>query len=128
MKAWPIVVGLLVDTVGSILVGVLYAALIVVTKGPDAAAATPNTMGALIAAEVVGLALVALGGFVAGRLVETQQARHGAAVGLGALFIGLIAEFAGLSEDLPRWYGIVSFVLIVPSGVVGGHLAGKRRP
>jgi putative membrane protein (TIGR04086 family) len=76
--------------------------------------------------EVLGIVLVGVGGYVAGRMAKTQNMVHGAAVGIGALLIGLVLELFVPGEPVPLWYTTVSLLSVVPAGAIGGHLAARR--
>jgi len=118
LKAWPIVVGILIDTLGSIVVGVLY---LIAVIGITGAAEPP-----LIVADILGLFMTAIGGFVAARMARTQPIQHGAAVGAGAILVWLLVEWFSPTETLPGWDAVLSFVGIIPAGALGGYVAAKR--
>lgn len=130
LKTWPIVVGILIDALGSIGVGVLYFIGIFgwqIARGAppsDEALSTPH----LIVTEIVGLCLTAVGGFVAARMARTEHIQHGIAVGIGALLVWLLVERVSPSESLPVWYETVSFVGVVPAGALGGYVAARGAP
>jgi hypothetical protein len=128
LKTWPIVVGILIGTLGTIGVGILYFIGIFgwqIARGTaptDAALSTPQ----LIVTEIIGLFLTTVGGFVAARMARTQHSRHGAAVGVGALLVWLLVEWFSASDALPVWYEAVSFVSVIPAGALGGYVAAQR--
>jgi putative membrane protein (TIGR04086 family) len=128
LKTWPIVVGIVIDTFGTIGVGLLYFLGILgwqIARGvppSDETLSTPH----LIATEIVGLFLTAVGGFVAARMARTHHMQHGIAVGVGALLVWLLVEWVSPSEAIPVWYVTVSFVSVVPAGALGGYVAAKR--
>jgi hypothetical protein len=87
LKPWPIIVGILVDSLGSVALGVLYFLIVfgmqVARGGPPSE--EPLGIADLVVIEILGLVLTALGGFVAGRMAKSLQVHHGIAVGVGAL-------------------------------------------
>jgi len=87
----------------------------------EASLSTPE----LIAAEILGLLLTAVGGFVAARIARTRHVQHGMAVGVGCLVIWLPLQLIGSGDSLPLWYDVVSFVGVVPVGALGGFAARK---
>ena len=87
----------------------------------EASLSTPE----LIAAEILGLLLTAVGGFVAARMARTRHVQHGMPVGGGCLVVWLLLELIGAGDSLPLWYNIVSFVSVVPAGALGGYAAGR---
>lgn len=98
LKTWPIVVGMLIDTLGSIGVGVLYFVGIFGLQIARGVPASDGPFGTphLIATEIVGLFVTTVGGFVAARMARTQHIQHGIAVGCGALLVWSLVEWARL--------------------------------
>ena len=128
LKTLPILVGISVDTLGSIAVGIIYFIGLFgwqIARGTAASEVELSTTQ-LIVTQVVGLILTAIGGLVAARMARTEHLAHGAAVGLGALFVWLIVAWISPSDTIPAWYEMVSFAGIVPAGALGGYLAGRR--
>ena len=127
LKAWPIVVGILIDTLGSIVVGVVYFIGIFglqIARGTppsDEAFGTPH----LIVTEIVGLFLTAVGGFVAARMARTRHVQHGIAVGVGALLVWLLLEWISPSDTAPFWCETALFVGVAPAGALGGYVAKR---
>jgi putative membrane protein (TIGR04086 family) len=126
LKAWPIVVGILADSLGSIAVGALYliGVLLIARGAPEsnAALATPHW----IIFEIVGLFFTGAGGFVAARMARTRHIQHGAAVGVGALLLGVLVEWVIPADPAPVWYAAVSMVSVIPAGALGGYAAARR--
>jgi putative membrane protein (TIGR04086 family) len=127
LKMWPIAVGVLVDTLGSFAVGVVYVLGVFGKQMAEGAPLSEESLSTpeLIVAEILGLLLTAVGGLVAARLARTQHVQHGMAVGLGCLVIWLPLELIGSGDSVPLWYDVVSFVGVVPAGALGGYAAGK---
>jgi putative membrane protein (TIGR04086 family) len=128
LKAWPMVAGILIDTLGSILAGVLYFISLFglpIARGTppsDEVFGTPH----LIVTGIVGLFLTAFGGFVAARMARNQHVQHGIAVGVGALLVWLLLGWVSPSDTAPVWYETASFIGVIPAGALGGYVAKAR--
>src|SRR5688500_8558127 len=130
LKPWPIVVGLLVDTVGSFIFGLAYVIVMFIRQGTGGgdADAMPLTTTDSGMALVFGLLLVIAGGYVAARDAVIRPVAHGVCVGVGVLVITLILE--ALASDLwaPTWFALISVLGVVPAGALGGVLASRGTP
>ena len=128
LRAWPIVVGLLVDLVGSLFLGVGYSIVKVGTNiaaGGGGAHQIVLTATEYLIAAVLGLLLVVAGGYVAGRMARVRPVTHGLCVGIGILLVTLIIEALSPDPAAPFWFNVVSIVGVVPAATVGGRLAEK---
>lgn len=76
---------------------------------------------------LVGIAGTVVGGYVAGRIAEREEARHGAAVAAAALVLGLGLELALQGAIRLHWSEIPLLILMIPAGAFGGYLA-RRTP
>jgi hypothetical protein len=128
LKPWPIVAGILIDIVGSVILGLLYVLIIVgmpMARGtpPGDPIATPD----YIVIEVLGLLLTAVGGFAAARMAKTLHVQHGLAVGIGALCVWIVIGWGSTSEWLPSWYEAASFAGLLAAGAAGGYVATRKR-
>jgi hypothetical protein len=131
MKAKAVIVGLLVDVVGSVVVGIILGvlvAIIAIIKG----GASPESLGALranVLVKAVGLVgttcFTALGGYVAARLSKPNEMKNAVAVGVLSLLlaIGLAAVMPGIT---PRWKLIAGLIVTVPAAFIGGRIATGR--
>ena len=72
-----------------------------------------------------GLLSTAAGGIVAARIAKADEVRNGAGVGGLALVVGLLS-LVGPDAELPGWFLVSVFALVVPAGMLGGFL-GRRR-
>src|SRR5687768_1815259 len=118
LKPWPIVAGILVDLSGSLGLGVLYFIGVFglqIGRGAPLAEESLATRHLLVT-EIIGLVLTAVGGFVAARMARTLYIQHGVAVGVGALLLWLVLEWAIPSEGLLAWYEYFSFGGVLPAG------------
>ena len=126
LKPWPVIAGILVDSFGSIAFGLVYVAAVI---GVELAAGREITDQALDAhldiAEVVGLALTAAGGFVAGWLAKIDEVRHGIAVGVGSLLIWLLLEWAVPADGPRSIVETMSFFAVIPAAALGGYGAAR---
>ena len=129
LRPWPIVIGLLVDTVGSGLFGLAYGIITVIRQGPgsgDADAIALTTTDSVLAL-VFGLLLVAAGGYVAARRAGIRPLAHSVCVGVGVLAITLILEAVVPDPSTPQWFTLISVLAVIPAGALGGLLASIGR-
>lgn len=92
----------------------------------DEATASPEFM---LLALVVGLAVTAWAAWWASRRAGRLHLRHGGwtAVTSAALaFVWLLAPGAGEGAASPFWYDALSLGLMLPAGLLGGWIAGRR--
>ena len=128
LRPWPIMVGLLVDLVGSLLLGVGYS---IVKVGMDAGAGgditdqiTLTTTDYMVTS-VFGLLFVVAGGYVAGRMARVRPTAHGLCVGVAVLAVSIVIEVLAPDSQAPMWFNIVSMIGVVPAATIGGRVAGK---
>ncbi|HLG60097.1 MAG TPA: hypothetical protein VI485_32450 [Vicinamibacterales bacterium] len=120
--------GLLVDLVGSLLLGVGYS---IVKVGMDAGAGgditdqIALTTTDYMVTSVFGLLFVVAGGYVAGRMAGVRSTVHGLCVGLAILALSIVIEVLAPDPEAPMWFNIVSMIAVVPAATIGGRLAGK---
>ena len=128
LKPWAIIAGVLIGTVGSVAVGVVYVLAIftrqIASDLPPSDSALGATHWAVI--EILAFLAVAIGGFTAAHMAKAFHVRHGTAVGVSALVVWLLVEWASPSEGPSAWYESFSFVSSVPAGALGGYVASKR--
>jgi hypothetical protein len=67
---------------------------------------------------IFGTASTALGGFLTARIARTVPYFNALAFGLVGLVLSVLA-----AGDMPTWFNIISFPVIVPAALLGGHLA-----
>ncbi len=124
-------IGALVDIGGSFLVGAVYtigyvAFLTAEGVAPDdMEARTLSDPAYLVVTIVIGLALMLVGGYVAGRVARTREIEHGGMVGVVSVAIGFLFLFSD-TGTYPNWYFPVSFGLTIPAGLLGGYIARRR--
>jgi putative membrane protein (TIGR04086 family) len=81
----------------------------------------------LLAFACAGLLSTVAGGIVAARIARMAEVRNGAGVGALALVVGLLSQVSPEAE-LPGWYLVSAFALVVPAGMLGGFLGRRRHP
>ena len=127
LRPRAIVIGMLVDLGGTILLGVGYFIVKVLTATiqHDASEQVSTTTDYLVAS-VFGLLLVLAGGYVAARIAQARPAAHGICVGLAILAVSIFLVALAPDPLAPTWFKIVSTVGVVPTAALGGYL-GKER-
>lgn len=130
-----VLVGTLVDVVGSILVGGLVFAIIAGASG----ASTSEQLTALIDAStslqvlslVLGLAGTAAGAYVAARMVRGTERVQAFGVGVLSTLIGFTVVFSSPTSS-PFWLQATSLIFTIPAAFVGGEIrramVATRRP
>ncbi|MBE9014338.1 hypothetical protein IQ250_29535 [Pseudanabaenaceae cyanobacterium LEGE 13415] len=125
-----ILIGLIVDIVGSLTVGTLLGIILgVALASQSKSRADFNTLlaqsvlspGFLLASLIVGLGFTFLGSFVAARIAKRAALIHSGIVGVSAFILGALF----LSKEYPLWYIVASLLLTVPSALLGGIAARK---
>ena len=135
LKVRPIVVGVIVDYVATYAAMFAYIALFVSRKLLDEGelseealrryAASPE---ALLSGFAIGTLCIVLGGFVAGRLAKALEIKHGAAVGVGSMIVSTLEQaMAENSLPVPEWFVLISYLVAIPAGALGGYLAERWR-
>lgn len=140
VKLRPVIAGVIVDYVATYVLGMVY--LIVfyqkefskggrtfeeaVEKALDQMLSSPE---GLLALGIIGAVGTALGGYVAGRLAQAHEVKHGALVGLVSLILGVLqASVTGQPIPLPYWYELLAYIIAVPAGALGGYFARREMP
>lgn len=126
LKVWAVAVGMLVDSLGSLAVGVLYLFLVLGDQFLTGDVAQDKLSPIHLAiADALGLAMSALGGFVAGRLAETDEVHHGAATGFASLVVWLLVDLSLQVEGPRSWRDISLSLAVVPMAALGGYIAHR---
>ena len=131
-----ILVGSLVDIVGSFIVGGLFFAVLGTASGA-ASADELNTIydtsvSLQVATLVLGLVMTAAGAYVAARMTKGTERLHAFAVGVVSTAVGFTIVFAA-PETQPFWSQAASLILTIPAAFAGGEVrrafaARGRRP
>ena len=126
LKPWPVIAGILVDSLGSIAVGLVYFALVLGVELARGREITDQTFDAHVnITAVLGLALTAAGGFVAGWLAKIDEVRHGIAVGVGSALIWLLLDYVVPADGPESFVETMSFFAVIPAAALGGYLAAR---
>jgi hypothetical protein len=132
IRPGAIVLGVIVDTVATIISGVVLVVVFAIQANWQVDGAVPDdTFDAivtspefLLASLVVGTLCTILGAFVGARRAACFYVRHGAWIAIGSAVVALVSyAVSAQAEPNPLWYDIAGFTLIIPSGIAGGLLA-----
>ena len=138
IKAWPVVLGVLVDWVMTTLFSILLTAWFIAPGTPTDdeeafnAAYQAMLMDAefLLASLVFGLSATVIGAFVGASRAGVVQLKHGFVIalasGLSSLLLYWLPDEA-TSAQLPVWYNLLGWLLLLPAGILGGYLARQRQ-
>ncbi|NRA07256.1 MAG: TIGR04086 family membrane protein [Myxococcales bacterium] len=135
LRALPIVVGVFVDNLATMLGGLLFLSAQLERYGirpgdelPEEVLRELHSDPTLLAASlVIGILATSLGGYAAGRMAHGHRRQHGAFVGLVGVLLGLLAYGSAVAgERPPLWYDLLGFLLMIPAGALGGALAELR--
>ena len=81
----------------------------------------------LIVGFAVGLAATVYGAYVGARRAGARYLQHGGWIAIASLLIGVLPlAFFDLGPTPPLWYEILGAALMLPAGLLGGHLARIR--
>ncbi len=120
-----VVVGALVDTIGTLIVGLLFdAAVSAAYASPSAdalAAMVYHSVPLQLAQLALGLALTAIGAYVAAHLAKKEPLLHAFAVGVISTGVGFIFVFSA-PEGAPFWAEAAGLILTIPAAFLGGEI------
>ncbi len=120
-----VVIGSLVDTIGTLVVGLLFDAAVgsaTSVSSPDAfAALVYDSVPLQLAQLALGLALTAIGAYVAARLATKEPLLHAFAVGVISTGIGFVFVFSA-PEGAPFWAEAAGLILTIPAAFLGGEI------
>ena len=126
LKPWPVVAGLLVDSLGSIAVGVVYVAVVLGAHAVRGTEITDDLFDSHVnITAILGLLLTVAGGFVAGWLAKTNEVRHGIGVGVGSVLIWLLLDWAVPADGPESIVEMISFFAVIPAAALGGYGAAR---
>lgn len=123
-----VVAGVTADIVTSMVLWSLYAGAFLVEKierygGVEQIPEQSLSQEELLALGFIGTVGTVVGGYVAGRIAVEQETRHGVAVALASLALGLGLELASQGSIRLAWWEIPFLILMIPAGAFGGYLA-----
>ena len=139
----PIIAGVVVDTIATLVMVSAYYALWVAKELPasggapadDAFAQYWSSSEGLVASLLIGSLGTLIGGFYAAYKAGTLEMKHGAMVGIGSIILGLLLQSGSVERELPDWFLAVSLAAAIPAGALGGLFAemfrnalGKKGP
>ncbi|HEX9437299.1 MAG TPA: hypothetical protein VGA16_09110 [Candidatus Limnocylindria bacterium] len=131
-----VVTGSLVDIFGTFVLGALFFFVlenVMSTTSPEELTRIYDGSTALqVVTLALGLAMTAVGAYVAARLSKGTERLHAFAVGLVSTVTGFLIVFSA-PESSPFWSQAASLILTIPAAYVGGEIrrltAGPgRRP
>ncbi len=120
-----VVIGSLVDTIGTLVAGLLFEAAV----SASSAVSSADELAALVYASVplqlaqlaLGLSLTAIGAYVAATLAKKEPRLHAFAVGVVSTGISFVFVFSA-PEGAPFWAEAVGLLLTIPAAFVGGEV------
>ncbi|WP_133684310.1 hypothetical protein [Paludibacterium purpuratum] len=74
---------------------------------------------------VVGVMLDIFGGYTAAKFNNDRHVLAGMLSALPCLFIGLLNILNPLPNHIPVWFVIMSWLVVIPAGMLGGFLAKR---
>ena len=124
IKLKAVVFGAIVDNGGTLLFMTLLAAALMLTGlSVDEVMNRMKSTNGLLLGLIIGLGFTVLGGYIAGRRAGSAERKHGALVAIIGMVLALIFREGGI----PALFDIAGFAGMLPAGLLGGHLAQKRR-
>ncbi|MCZ6782246.1 MAG: hypothetical protein O7G30_02960 [Proteobacteria bacterium] len=112
--------------IGSLAPGIVTEDEEAAKRAIEAAAAAPEF---LIGSLVLGLACTVLGGYVGARVAGAHFLRHGGWVAVASAVIAALFYLVPADEpalEVPIWYEIAGWSLLLPAGLLGGLVAKSR--
>jgi hypothetical protein len=128
VKVKAVLAGVATDILGSTLVGIVEAVILVVVAahGGDASAAHVLQLKSTFEAEFSGLVgttfCTGLGGYVSVRVSRLKNLRSALMVGVISLVLGCLVALYGHGMVL-GWKIVAGAILTIPAAVAGGYLA-----
>ncbi|MBD0380701.1 hypothetical protein [Paenibacillus sedimenti] len=83
-----------------------------------------SNVGLLMVLLAVGLFWTFLGGYVAAKVAKRAEVFNASIIGVIAAAIGFDSMLT--SRDIPLWYELIGFIVIIPISLLGGYLALKK--
>jgi hypothetical protein len=126
LKPWPVLVGALVDLLGTLVLMLFYLSIVLGAQFSSGEvtedALTPTQ---LAVGDGLGLLLSVLGGLVAGRLAKIDEVHHGAAAGFGSLVASLLIGWGSQIDGALSWRDVLLPLAVVPAAALGGYIAAR---
>jgi hypothetical protein len=123
IKIVPIIVGVLVQLVGTVATALLLV-ISLSASGFEDYEIIPrmHSFSGLMLSVIAGLGFTAVGGYFAGQMAARRPVLHGTITAA----IGLLLTFLCREAGLPLWFGILSLGGMIPAGMAGGYVAGRE--
>jgi len=130
-----VIIGWLVDVIGSMIFGAVLAIIfliiffvkrgnlqeLLITGLEQFKEQVAGSIAILIPSLIGGLFFTTLGGYVAARIAKFSELKHALGVGLLSVLYGIIIVIIA-PQPVPVWYYPISFTLVIPCALLGGHL------
>jgi putative membrane protein (TIGR04086 family) len=131
IKIRPVIIGIVVDIVATMILSTLYYFVFVVKDLSDKGVISEEVMAeywssneGIMASIVIGTLATAIGGFYAARKAGALEMKHGALVGVGSILTGVILQSAGENgTGLNQWQLLIAYAAAIPAGALGGSVA-----
>lgn len=77
---------------------------------------------------LAGTASALLAGFIAARIARTRELLHAALAAVPCMLLGLAVKLTlETMPGIPTWYTLLTFAVVIPAAVAGGHLGVQRK-
>ncbi|MDH4161160.1 MAG: hypothetical protein OEW15_00515 [Nitrospirota bacterium] len=124
IKFKAVILGAVVDNMGTLVIMSVLAALLVKTGlSEDEVMARLRSTNGLLLGLILGMGCTLGGSYLAGRMAARAEVLHGALVAV----IGTVLSMVFHESGTPLWFDIAGFTFILPAGMAGGYLARKHR-
>lgn len=137
-----VIIGLLVDIVGSIVVSSIIAIPIGIIMGKNLAITEPGLKSAEISAQIeqqlttsvgfslsflfIGLFFTGLGGYIAAKIAKIAELKHALAVGILSLLTGVLVTII-FRIPVKTWFDWSGYLLAIPFAMLGGYIRIKTK-
>jgi len=123
-----VAVGVAADIVSTMIFWSVYASAFLAEKieqhgGIDKIPEQSLSQEELLALGLIGTVGTVVGGYMAGKIAGHQETRHGVAVAVVSLVLGLGLELAVQGAIRLHPWEIPFLILMIPAGALGGYLA-----
>ncbi len=120
-----ILLGVVIDNIGTLIVTGLYDALVAqlsgATSNEDLTLILEGSIPLQTVQLALGLSFTAIGAYVAAQIAKGNERANAFAVGLFSTLIGFLFVFAS-PESAPFWAEAVGLLLTIPAAFLGGEI------
>lgn len=122
-----VVLGVAVDNLGTLITTGIIGSLYFANRPVDEqdVSAIYSNVSLMLLLLVVGLFWSFLGGYVAARIAKRAEYFNAAIIGVIGAAIGFDSMLT--NSNIPLWYELIGFFVIVPVSLLGGWVALKRK-